>query len=163
MTIIGYHGTTQMSKAAILKQGFIHSGSKEWFGSGVYFFETLSPLSNGYNEAKQWAKNVKKFDNWAVIKAEICSDNVLDLVNSIPQKEIFDSIKAEYLALHRRSGKPDHEFTELVIFTKLERMGFEVIRCIVDAMKNEGYYSYVVRRPQVQVCVKKDACIVDLS
>ena len=163
MEIIGYHGTSQASKTSILKDGFIPSGSNEWFGAGIYFFETITPLFDGYLEAKQWALCVKKYNNWAVIEAIIRSDNVLDLVKSIPHKQIFDQIRTECLNLHRRSGKPDNEFTELVVFTKLEKMGFDAIRCIVDAMKNEGYYSYVVRRPQVQVCVKNNTCIVQLS
>ena len=163
MQIIGFHGTNKESALRILSEGFIESSEKEWFGSGVYFFETLPKISNGFTEARHWAVNVKKFIDWAVLKASIHSDNVLDLVNSIPHKKIFDEIRYVCLDLHRKSGKAPSEFMELLIFTKLETMGFEVIRCLVDAMKDEGYYSYVVRRPQVQVCVKVKRCIVSID
>ncbi|MCP4110709.1 MAG: hypothetical protein GY749_35155 [Desulfobacteraceae bacterium] len=74
MKFIGYHGTKSENINNIIKNGYVLSGKKEWFGEGVYFFEDLAPLTDGFTEAKSWMLYVKHVKYWAVFQTKIESD-----------------------------------------------------------------------------------------
>jgi len=63
MKFIGYHGTNVKNIDNIRNCGYNFSGKKEWFGKGIYFFEDLIPITNGFIEAKSWAVKVKHFES----------------------------------------------------------------------------------------------------
>ena len=73
----------------------------------------------------------------------------------------FDVIKKELIKKHLEAGKNIKTFNENAIFRKLEEQDIDLIRVLVDATKDIGYPKYVVRRPQVQICVKTTKVIVD--
>jgi len=164
INIKGFHGTSQELSQSIIQQGFKSSGCSEWFGEGVYFFETYSTLTDGFIEARDWARIVKGFSRWSVIFSTIKTIDYIDLVDNIEHKKIYDRIKEKMLEIHAKSGQNIDNFTETTIFLEMQRsLDVDVIRCLVDSMKNRGYYSFVVRRPQVQVCVKNVQCIFGIS
>lgn len=154
MVFEGYHGTKSDAAINILKSGYILSNNTMWFGKGVYFFEDYHTLCNGLEEAKNWAIYVKYFENWAVLKTNINTEKYIDIFLNQKHKELFDKIKKEMLNKHLSSGKVVGIFNEKVIFRKLEEKDIDLIRALVDASQHNGYPRFVVRRPQVQICVK---------
>ena len=58
MKICAYHGTLKKNVEGIQRDGFkISEGVHQWFGEGIYFFETLKTteseiISDGFEEAK---------------------------------------------------------------------------------------------------------------
>jgi hypothetical protein len=158
--IIGYHGTDQQFVDSIQKNGYSLSGKNNWFGEGVYFFCDLASISKGETEAKDWAIYVKHFNKWAIFKATIKSSKGADLVENIEMKQKFDLIKKELIDLHLKRGLQLNQFKEQIIFTKLAQEGFDYIIAMVDGGKKDGYNSYYIRRPQIQLCVKNIKCIV---
>ncbi len=159
MLLYGYHGTHANNIDRILKNGYKESSEKEWFGRGIYFFETLHPMVDGIEEAKSWAKYVKKHSKWAVFKATIESENYIDLLGSIVHRQMYDKIRETALQLHAEAGFDRTSFQERIIYNKLEEAKVDFIRVLVDADKYQGYYSYTIRRPQLQVCVKNHEAI----
>jgi hypothetical protein len=159
MLIKAYHGTNVKNIESIQKNGYNFSSDKEWLGKGIYFFETLKPIVDGVTEAISWVKYVKKERTWAVFEATIESDLYFDLVEDIEHKKIYDKIRNRALELFIKAGNRRKDFKERIIYSKLEEREVDFIRVLVDASKHEGYYSYTVRRPQLQVCVKDKRCI----
>ncbi len=157
---IGYHGTHSKNIDSILKNGYRLSGEKEWFGKGVYFFQDYFPITNGFKEAISWAIYVKGFRSIAIFKSLIISNKYFDLVENIEHKELFDKIRGDLLKLHKKSGKNIDDFKDCIVFEKLSEISdIDFIRAAVDAGRNFGYYSVVIRRFQVQICVKNLRCI----
>lgn len=161
MQLIGYHGTEIKNVDNILKNGYILSSNNEWLGSGVYFFESLKMFSNGFLEAKNWVLYVKKYKNWAVFKSKINSKKFIDLVNNIKHKEIYDKIRERMIKKHIESGFDKKDFKERVIYVNMGTLKIDFIRSLVDAKKDFGYYSYTIRRPQIQICVKNIKVITE--
>lgn len=159
MKLIGYHGTDAKNVDSIRQNSYEPSDEKAWFGSGIYFFETFAPLTDGFEEAKAWAINVMKVEQWAVFKAQIESDHFLDLFNNMTHREMYNRIRAQLLMKHRQSRKDIATFRENVVFKELRKDDhFDVIRVPVDAARNEPY-SYVIGRFQIQICVTRKSCI----
>ena len=158
-TFTGYHGTRLDLAHRILREGFSPStGEADWLGHGIYFFEDIPSIANGLQEAKGWAIKVRKYTRWAVIKAEIECKTVLDLVSDQNSKRHFEVVRQKMLAQHRKYTR-DKEFHESVIFSAIDRAtSFDCVRSLVDGGRME-YTGYVVRRPQIQLCVKDIACI----
>lgn len=160
MKCIGYHGTDKKNIGNILKNGYIISGDKEWLGKGVYFFETLSPLTYGDQEAINWAKFVKKIQKWAVFKAVIDSNKYIDLVLNIKHREIYDKIKLKLLKKHEKKGKNPLFFNDNIVYKAMEKaLNIDFIRALVNAAQT-GIYIKTIRRPQVQICVKNTDSII---
>lgn len=156
---VGYHGTDREDSENILKNGYRYSDNTAWFGSGIYFFEDLSKITDGYQEAIDWVINIKKFDHWAIFKALIKSDCCIDLIYDSDDKKYFNRMRKKLLESHIKLRRNINEFTDAVVFEKLASFKeIEVIRAFVDAARQD-YPSYLVRRPQIQLCVKKRECI----
>ena len=155
----GYHGTSINSANEIIKSNFKLSGKKEWFGFGIYFFEDKANIFDGREEAKNWAIQVKKIPNWAVIRALIEAKNIIDLVQNEEHRQYFEEIKEKLLEKHKNNGKNVKDFKENTIFHKMEKENLDLIRCLVDGSRGKEYNSYVVNKPQIQICVKKLSCI----
>ena len=155
MDCVGYHGTHNDNVRSIINNGYYYSNENEWFGKGIYFFESQHPLTNGFIEARDWAIYVKNYKKWVVFKAKIESDkyHVLD----INHKKLYDDVKSKLLELHKKSGKDIKIFDERIIFKKLQE-NVDFIRAIVDSEK-KLYISYLVRRIQIQICVKNADCV----
>ncbi len=169
LLITAYHGTPDENIESIEKAGLWTSGSNEWLGEGIYFFESLSPLTDGEKEAKDWVRNFWHRPNWAVFEAEIQSNCYIDLVNSRRKRRQFNVIRKEAIRVHSESHKNSNGFTENIIYIKMveaiEKKGFDIdfIRAFVDGATLSAYNSYTVRRPQVQVCVRRYQCITLLK
>ncbi|OHD12574.1 MAG: hypothetical protein A2Y41_02625 [Spirochaetes bacterium GWB1_36_13] len=157
----GYHGTDSDSVTSIIKNGYNLSNNKQSLGKGVYFFQDYYNLCNGLEEAKNWAIHVKKFERWSVLKVNIDTEKYIDIFLDVKHREMFDVIKKELIKKHLEAGKNIKTFNENAIFRKLEEQDIDLIRVLVDATKDIGYPKYVVRRPQVQICVKTTKVIVD--
>lgn len=157
MAITGYHGTNMSAAEKIMNNGYESSSEKEWLGKGVYFFKDIYG-SYGYDEAECWAKFVKKFPSWAVLKTLIESDDVLDLIGNLDNRKFFDKIVKEAKNRHVESGKSIEDFKDYMVFKRMDQkkeMSFEVVIALVDGGRQKmGYDTNIVRRPQAQVCVK---------
>lgn len=71
------------------------TGDDEYFGHGCYFFE------NDYDEAKNWAKSIRKIENGnvSIIYAYIESDKVYDLIDRTNYNnyiKLVDTINKRY-------------------------------------------------------------------
>lgn len=154
---IGYHGTEKKYVENIIKNKYILSSDKEWFGAGVYFFETLPGICNGRTEARNWVLYVKRKWDYAIFKADISSENYVDLLKNISHKKKFDDIVEKLYYKHIEQGKSEKEFNLNIVFKYLEKENkIDFIRCLVNAADKDKYkmYRYIVRRPQIQICVK---------
>lgn len=158
---IGYHGTSMKAAEQIQKNGYQASSEKEWLGKGIYFFGTSSGSieSDGCEEAVAWVCNVKKFNNWVIFEANINSTKFLDLVKNINHRKRFDIAKNKIIERYARLGKSNTALRDYIIFKCIdEESDFDFIRALIDAGRQQ-YQSAVVRRPQIQICVKKEVCI----
>ena len=104
MDLIAYHGTDFKNIESIIKDGYVSSSEEEWFGRGVYFFETLNSVVDGAVEAENWMKYVKRQKEWAIFEASIVSDNYIDLLENVEHRLLYDQIRKEALNLHLESG-----------------------------------------------------------
>ncbi len=106
--ILGYHGCSTKTAAAILKQQIQHlplSRSKdEWLGDGIYFWE------NSFHRAKQWAiSHIEKNEEPAVLGAIIIPGNCLDLADSKALedlKHVANFLEFAWPILHRGKSIP---------------------------------------------------------
>ena len=155
MEFIGYHGTSLQNGEIIVSDGFRASVENGWFGPGIYFFEDLPALGFfGRIEAKGWAIAVKKFENWCVIKAVIITDKVVDLLDE-KQRKVYAAIRQKLFEKHQVAGLDLKSFDEFTIYAAMsEQKGAEIIRGLVNAdAMTKSYWTYSIRRPQVQLCV----------
>ncbi|MEW6711418.1 MAG: hypothetical protein AB1403_16455 [Candidatus Riflebacteria bacterium] len=160
MQLVGYHGTKLESKESILENGFQLSSEKEWLGSGVYFFENLSPISDGAIEAESWVKLIRRFELWAVIETVIESDNCFDIFKNNEHRKKYFELREVLLRKHQAMKLKNEDFSDAVVFTLIAKeLKVEVIRALVDGGRSPNYPSYVIKRPQLQLCVKELACI----
>ena len=157
MKFVGFHGTDAYSASLIVRDGFQDSPAESWLGPGVYFFETHS-FFDGYEAAKWWAKTYKKNQRWAILEAEINSDKVLDLFESIEDRKQFNRFKQNFLKKHLESGGKEEDFKLKVVFLYLLRK-FEVIRSLIDAARLDKFANFIVGYPQIQICVTNSRCI----
>ncbi len=161
MVIICYHSTKLSNIKSIQDNGYRESSENNWFGKGIYFFESIKAISDGEKEAINWAVKVKWYFEWAIFEALIEADDYIDLISNDKHMNLYSEIRAELINQHLKSGKEIKDFQERIIYIKLEEAGVDFIRALVEGRKDEGYYSYTVRRPQIQVCVKNRRCIKD--
>lgn len=121
------------------------------------FFEECPPIFDGLQDAEWWVTMVKKYKYWGIYKATIDSSNVLDLVNNPDDKNKYEQIGKHLLDKHCKAGKKKEDFSCHDIILQL-RKKVEVIRCVVDASKMDAeIQSYIVGRPQIQLCVYKNS------
>jgi hypothetical protein len=157
----GYHGTDLKRATNIIDYGFYDSQEDEWLGRGVYFFGSDGAI-DGLEEARSWALNVKQFRFWAVIMARLQAHNPLDMVNNISHRTLFDKLREKCFHIHIKSGKYADAFCDYIIFNYIdEQYGFDLVMAYTEGAKKYPYASRIVRRPQIQICVKDQACIRD--
>jgi len=157
----GYHGTSQAKADKIVENRFVISTKpNEWLGTGIYFFGSDGEI-DGQVEARCWARHVKQYSRWAVIKATLRAEKVLDLVCNVAHKKLYDILQRKCYEAHIRSGKDAATFSDYMIFNDIdENYDFEIICAHTEGSKNKfTYNSYVVRRLQIQICVKNEMCI----
>lgn len=162
LRITGYHGTSEENGDQILENGYTKSGDTEWFGSGVYFFEDCTPYTNGVKEAIWWARK-RKYKRWIILKSIIESDKYLDIAFCHEHKCRYERIKEELVNKHLRGGKERKDFKLRTVFIMLSKKDVDFIRAAVDAQRDQVYFSYVIERHQIQVCVKNLNCIKSTS
>ena len=154
MKCIGFHGTDKKNIESIKKNGYKLSSEKEWLGKGVYFFGTLRPITYGDIEAISWEKIVKGIKKWVVFKAEIVSENYIDLITNIKHKKIYDKIKEKLFEKHRQTGKNPLLFNDKIVYRQMDNIkDIDFISALVESAQS-GKYIRTIRRPQVQICVK---------
>jgi hypothetical protein len=165
MKLSAYHGTLKEHEQSIKENGFnISTGDHQWFGDGVYFFQTIEPLTDGYTEAKNWVLYVKRHPQWIVFQACIESEYFIDLVSCQEHKKLFTEARKKAHALHQKSKYSARPFKEQAIYHILRnKFAPDFIRVIVNADKysNYQYYSYTVNHCQIQVCVINTSCITN--
>jgi hypothetical protein len=162
----GYHGTHINNEAPILKNGFNLSVStekrKHFLGNGVYFFEDCCH-HNGLDEAKAFAKNVSNIAEIyiLVLKSELTPVEVLDLADNPDDIKKFDAIR-DLLRLkikysEKESNKIIIDYDIFFLMDKTpEKYPYDLIRAQVDAAKMyDNHFSYIIKRAQIQICVKK--------
>ncbi|EII2984489.1 hypothetical protein V8050_002925 [Vibrio parahaemolyticus] len=83
----GFHGSDFDNVKSILAENFRESeNNDEWLGYGVYFF--VEGISEPKENAIEWARNQSyangklKYDKYAVFKAKVVCDRVLDTTNT---------------------------------------------------------------------------------
>lgn len=105
-----YHGTSAKDASTIISQQRFLSSMKddEWVGHGVYFFINPLPslvLPTAYDNARNWAKYIKKANSPAVLKSIVTIDRkrILDLRDEY-DLELFNKFRLEiYLDARRRA------------------------------------------------------------
>ncbi|MEI7811775.1 MAG: hypothetical protein WCJ01_05040 [Ignavibacteria bacterium] len=162
MEITGYHGTDENSVNKISRNGFIPSDNNNWLGQGIYFFGNIKELNiSGKSEAVDWAVKVRKFRSFGIFEALIISNNYIDIARDEEHKQLYEDIRRAALAKHGQLGKLQKDFKESLVFTKLEKIGTaDFIIALTDGAKNPPFLNYVVRRPQLQICIKNNNCII---
>ncbi len=92
-----YHGTSQQIAEEIQAGGkFLPStGEKQFLGDGVYFFESSE------RHARDWARNIRKFEEIGIICAAINLGRCLELNN----KAHRDFIRFTAMKLEKMSGR----------------------------------------------------------
>lgn len=158
MQIDAYHGTHAKNEASIRAFGFLKSKETEYLGEGVYFFEKAT-FCDALEEAKCWCKFVKKYEDKDIIvfQASIVSEKILDLVDNIEHRKIFDEVKkALRLELKLNKSATDKSLEDFRVFHCIDKKkAFDVIRALIDGAKREAdFHTNIVRRPQIQICVK---------
>lgn len=105
--------------------------------------------------------NVKQFRFWAVILARLQAHNPLDMVNNISHRTLFDKLREKCYNIHIKSGKYADAFCDYIIFNHMdEHYDFDLVVAYTEgASKKYPYVSRIVRRPQIQICVKDQDCI----
>lgn len=162
LRITGYHGTSEENCDEILKNGYSKSGDDEWFGAGVYFFEDCAPFTSGTEEAEWWVR-IRKYPRWVILKSIIESEKYLDIAFCQEHRRLYEQIKKELVNLHRRGGRSIRDFKLRSVFIMLSKRDVDFIRASVDAQRDPGFFSYVIGRYQIQVCVKNIDCIKSTS
>ena len=173
MKICAYHGTLKKNVEGIQRDGFkISEGVHQWFGDGIYFFETLKTpeseiISDGFEEAKNWVIYVKHCRDWAVFKVCIKTNSFIDLVGCEDDKKLFKQIRKRAKELHELSEKRNEPFREQFIYHLLRcnKPNIDFIRVLVNADKYGRFISenYTIVHPQVQICVVNDDCIKEIT
>jgi hypothetical protein len=118
---------------------------------------------DGFTEAKSWVINVKKYPKWAIFEStiKIISEKFLDLVENIDHKRNFEKVRNKILQIYDDQRKPRNTLRDYIVFRYIEEQSdFDFIRALVDAGRQE-YSSFIVGRPQIQICVKQKMCIAD--
>jgi len=157
----------------VFSQGIVLKGEQnspclyfDPIGAGIYFFEDAD-FCNALEEAICFCQFVRYLEKEDIIvfKALIESDKVLDLVSNIEHRKIFDEAKNKIKLILKFSSKTDKKIEDYRIFNLLDRdKTFEVIRVIIEAAREEEeHFSYLVRRPQVQICVKESKTIKNIN
>ena len=97
LPVTGFHGTTQHSARAILKDGFrLSQNPYDWLGDGVYFFQ------DGLERAWEWAHE-NHGEEAAVVGAEILLVNCLDLLDTKWTK-IVTQVYDQFLSYFKQLG-----------------------------------------------------------
>lgn len=160
----GYHGTATGMAEKIEIDGYKASTDDiSWLGQGVYFFRSSSGSVeiDGLNEAKSWVISVKKYHRWVIFEAKIISAKFLDLVDNIEHRKYYEIARGKMLEMYDRQKKPRNALRDFIVFKYIdEQNDFDFIRALVDAGRQE-YSSFIVKRPQIQICVKQMACITE--
>ena len=166
----GFHGTSALKVQEILNSGFeIVADQTLLLGDGAYFF--IKGLSDPYQDALDFATNVKKEKSPVVLKADISAeaDSVLDL-SSLKGAALFNKFKERFFKKRVENN---------------EKMGKDVddgkiINCLVGEM---GFKTKVVlsmrsvklKKPWIDLnihslipncvfcCVKDKSCISNVQ
>ena len=166
MKITCYHGTHQRNELSISKTGFRSSAENEYLGAGIYFFEEAE-FSNALEEAICFCRNVRYLEKKDIIvfRASVESEKVLDLVSNVEHRKLFDLAKQKIRLVLKFSQSVDSKVEDYRIFNLIDReKSFEVIRALIEAAKEQqDHRSYVVRRPQIQICVKEPSTIKSIN
>lgn len=116
---IGFHGTNDANANSILSSVFVPStGMNEWLGDGVYFFigDTFCPIENAKNwvNASAWDNINKryKYNEYAILKAEIKPERTLDLRESADLMK-YTHFKAEFTKKYRKEVAGCTEYYDL--------------------------------------------------
>ena len=132
--VIGYHGTTVESAAKILESGFrLSRNPYDWLGDGVYFFQ------DGFERAKEWARETHTEEDVAVIAAEIHLSDCLDMLDTRWTKVVAEAYN-HFLNLYKQAGLALPRQT-----TGAHRLDREVINYVVGVLCEQGFSIKSVR------------------
>ena len=134
-------------------------------GRGIYFLnkEQADSTTTGYKEAVAWVKYVRKENTIAVLECKIEVNKLINLWNNVDDRKLFRKIRDRLLKVYKSKNGNDYNFKEYTIFAELWDMGIELIIAMVDAGKKTNYESKIVDRPQVQIALKSNSYIKNIS
>lgn len=109
-----FHGSDFNNIGSILAESFRKSeGEDEWLGHGVYFF--VEGISDPTENAIEWAKNQAyskgefKYKEFAVFKAVVVCDKVLDVTNTEGLKA-FNALRNMIIEKHDKLFERNRDF-----------------------------------------------------
>lgn len=101
-----YHGTNKDNVGSITANNFRDSTNRDdWLGRGVYFF--VDGISDPVGNATEWAccqaykQGCYQYDEYAVIKAKVSADKVLD-VTSIEGLKAYNKVRNGVIRTHSK-------------------------------------------------------------
>lgn len=156
---IGYHGHRKIVIDKIIRDNKFNlsDGDWEYLGTGIYFFE------DDVFQAIRWCKYARKYDSWSVVQADIKSNKLLDLVDTLN----FDYFQEFTAMIKDRYKKIDgfKKITTKLIFDLLNEVEeFDVVRHVFPVgRKSELVLPTKIARMQVQLCVRNQDCITDIE
>lgn len=164
----GYHSTSEeIGNDILIQKRFIDSDETNWLGRGVYFWGDCD-IFNGFDASIWWITKIKRLTKYIILKVEIQSDKYLDLIDNITHKRIFGNIKNELIEKHFQSGRNEIDFKEYLIFKFIDqKYNYDFIYAFTHGSDSRyrkiGFNLNVVTRPQIQICVKKQDCIMSIT
>lgn len=164
-TAEGFHGTSRENAERIQKEGEFKVSDKGWLGTGIYFF-CNGGSRGGFDNARRWVEQVKKLCKWVVFRATIRCENIIDLVDDVGHKKLFEDCWAEVtrsFSATRWKDFHDEQRTQFVLIalSKRTESGKEIE--VIRAKVNPRRYAYIILESQVQICVLDLNCIRDFS
>lgn len=152
---IAYHGHTQSVIDKVIERGYFNFSDDdwEWLGTGAYFFE------EDIQQAKSWCIRKNNYTNWSIIKAEIKTNRMINLVDT----NHFNKFKNFVSLIRERYKKTGglKKVTNKLIFDILYRLEeYDAVRHVFRVGEDaDKIFPTQVNRMQVQVCVRNHECI----
>ena len=157
---IGYHGTEYDNALSILRnKNFIQSCTEdEWLGDGVYFFE------NDERQAICFITKARKVQNYKVIKANIKTKNLLDLID-LETYENFEQFARQFKDryLKKKDNRPRKLINSVVLKAMYKLKPYDVVRAVFPVPQTQPAPRTNIQPMQIQICVKEPKCITDIK
>jgi len=153
---IGFHGTSKDFCEEIIRTRYFKfsTGEEEWLGKGIYFFQDY------IQHAVDWCIRVRKIPKWAVLKVEICSDKVIDLLDHThleSLKTLENEIAGRYTKI--KSGEKRKLINSVLLDTLYKLEPFDLVRAVFEVPHTGPIKRTNLRYFQIQLCVKQRDCI----
>jgi len=154
--IIGHHGTTKSAGTIIVKKKSFNMSisEKEWLGVGVYFFE------DDCEQAVDFCCRARKYEEWIVLKCEIETDNLLNLIDKKTYKlftKFAEKLKGSYLNL--KDGSPRELMNSVILNTMYILNPYDVVKAAFETRNSAKAPRTNINPMQIQLSVRNRQCI----